>query len=1675
MASTLKCIKCESEVETDDAFCIFCGTKVSETIAKRKLEEAEAPAVEEPVKEVEPEPREPVEEELVKEQPKEEVEEAPSATTGAGEESTPEEQESVAPSDAPAAPAEEEATESPAPAVEEAPEAQGAQEEEEPAKAEEKPLAKAESDSVMVANTAQHDPTDASESSMASMQRPEPRKAVSEVQRKPRSDAEESVPRRNLPSRGSMPDSMHDYGRSSFELLSSEVAGLDKLWVPDNFSSECMDCKTKFGFPRPRRHHCRVCGLLFCKRCVQNKVHVPGSFGYGNSPQRCCKNCVIKLNVKAISSPADVFAQRKASSATQPAHQSDNHYTVLDVSENASQDEIERQYQAKSKDVDPSNRDEVERLDRAYYALQDPQSRQIHDIEINNDGSFSSSSSGPIYPTDTARSDQTECQVCFRPFKLGRRQHHCRRCTRSVCNACSPGIKPIKELGFPNGVRHCTSCMDNPPPFQYLTIEPDIAPPAGFEYLSKLDIQLSVKYNPMTDDDAFDVVSFCEPNKESLRNMNHSLTDAEREVAHNFSVTNRRTFTDFEWLFHALGEHANPKALPFFPERKQGAQVEKSLQTFLTGCLIHPKIRDAVSLKAFCVLPKKKLDRFKSEVSNSDLINSERLDDLKMTFRLALEKGQVQNKLNILLDRKKSHEDRLEEQKHRKELQARREEVQKIRREQAEKRFNILENRKKGQLERIEREKARLSEQLNSVHIVFHDTVEDEAKRHTEEEVRLKEKVEFTKSKDVFQKDTTEWNNDMANWSKHRTDWSEHHNPQVSKEIASEWLVRGYGLYHGPTSKPIETAPAELVQIYDRINKILEKEPELLESEGQYLDEEWSKLSKERDNWTAERANMKREDKMWAEEDLRFKEEADLVEREKESRKKKMAIIEKELSLLKTDIAARFRAIQSRKTRHVSLDQEFENEWRVTQDNRINHTTDRINGHNERINRAKKRCETFSEQLQRQTTSKRMLLFKRARLNDERKGDLKVYTNDKEECRNTFEECKSSRAITPEYVSRIKSDLGIRQNEYQIVLESNKRIPAEGDDSNVNENDPFMNDVRKRRAEFQRELDEQKRALEEEEEFSTSILNRLEEHITKLDNEINNASHEEELINEFNTTIENEVKILGEEESKREEKKSFLTNQLNDAGNWVLSSLHCHSKRKKKEADRLVKQASRASQLQELVQHFTHRVIEQEERIMREKQRILNGEHKVEMLKSSESWYQYVTLNGPDYIKKDEKCLETGRKERVDDLKAATKLQKNDDDDIKGVVQELEESRRFSKEKEEKRSVWSPIEEVYSTEKAQEKDEDMMMTSQIRGLLKQLAEAFEMLTNRLLEEEESLQQASSQLKGEVDSINSFMERMESEESALCSTEKGLLTKEAQLKRTEGDLIEQRARALVDSYKKMQTEHGRYPNELESVRNTRAQRGIPSYNRDAELEYLKKILKERNYYDKNACIQFAKKFHVDNHEFRELRDCYEYMKVILDKEIKSLDKWVDWSREDRKKVEDIKAKASDIDWEKDTLTKIPAFQEMQQKLSRNGDGERSSGGFSVHPNEQWIVDLISLKRNISEKDSSVISSSSEFVSSSRREENDVSQNCGKLKQDRESVLNTLRYIDQEEANAVRNSSRNSKRGTSNSVSNRESETDSDSHRGLRAKSGASMSNTQLSAAVPPNQPADVAAA
>lgn len=64
------------------------------------------------------------------------------------------------------------------------------------------------------------------------------------------------------------------------------------------------------------------------------------------------------------------------------------------------------------------------------------------------------------------------CEKCGGPFfwnikgmwamrKLGWRQHHCRRCGRALCHACSSSTSTFPPMGYEVPVRMCQECNDS--------------------------------------------------------------------------------------------------------------------------------------------------------------------------------------------------------------------------------------------------------------------------------------------------------------------------------------------------------------------------------------------------------------------------------------------------------------------------------------------------------------------------------------------------------------------------------------------------------------------------------------------------------------------------------------------------------------------------------------------------------------------------------------------------------------------------------------------------------------------------------------------------------------------------------------------------------------------------------------------------------------------------------------------------------------------------------------------------------------------------------------------------------------------------------------------------------------------------------------------------------------
>jgi hypothetical protein len=85
-------------------------------------------------------------------------------------------------------------------------------------------------------------------------------------------------------------------------------------WQPDTESSSCNACGTKFTLWL-RRHHCRLCGKLFCNACTTKRAPIT-ALKY-HIPVRVCETCFVQAG-KSKKRDVVVLVQPSPAAAAAP-------------------------------------------------------------------------------------------------------------------------------------------------------------------------------------------------------------------------------------------------------------------------------------------------------------------------------------------------------------------------------------------------------------------------------------------------------------------------------------------------------------------------------------------------------------------------------------------------------------------------------------------------------------------------------------------------------------------------------------------------------------------------------------------------------------------------------------------------------------------------------------------------------------------------------------------------------------------------------------------------------------------------------------------------------------------------------------------------------------------------------------------------------------------------------------------------------------------------------------------------------------------------------------------------------------------------------------------------------------------------------------------------------------
>ena len=96
---------------------------------------------------------------------------------------------------------------------------------------------------------------------------------------------------------GSTGQSLQEYKDSDFK----------QYWMPDSNCHQCYDCGQRFSTLK-RRHHCRICGQIFCHNCCRQQV--PGKIiGYTGYLRACTYCCQVVLQYVQRPSSRDEIRQ----------------------------------------------------------------------------------------------------------------------------------------------------------------------------------------------------------------------------------------------------------------------------------------------------------------------------------------------------------------------------------------------------------------------------------------------------------------------------------------------------------------------------------------------------------------------------------------------------------------------------------------------------------------------------------------------------------------------------------------------------------------------------------------------------------------------------------------------------------------------------------------------------------------------------------------------------------------------------------------------------------------------------------------------------------------------------------------------------------------------------------------------------------------------------------------------------------------------------------------------------------------------------------------------------------------------------------------------------------------------------------------------------------------------
>ncbi|XP_058039355.1 FYVE and coiled-coil domain-containing protein 1 [Ahaetulla prasina] len=85
----------------------------------------------------------------------------------------------------------------------------------------------------------------------------------------------------------------------------------EQRWLGDAEVTNCLECQKEFGWMN-RRHHCRMCGRIFCYYCCNNYAFSKQT----GKKERCCRACFKKVTANPVDSKLNLTTEESSSSSS---------------------------------------------------------------------------------------------------------------------------------------------------------------------------------------------------------------------------------------------------------------------------------------------------------------------------------------------------------------------------------------------------------------------------------------------------------------------------------------------------------------------------------------------------------------------------------------------------------------------------------------------------------------------------------------------------------------------------------------------------------------------------------------------------------------------------------------------------------------------------------------------------------------------------------------------------------------------------------------------------------------------------------------------------------------------------------------------------------------------------------------------------------------------------------------------------------------------------------------------------------------------------------------------------------------------------------------------------------------------------------------------------------------